>query len=285
MYYLYRIAHFLAVILPRRVGYVIATCVALICYYSQKEDREALKDNIRVVLNRKVPRRLLRRYTRRSYINFAKYLIDFLRFSVINKKYIKKHITIRGNENIDKCLKEGKGVILLSSHLGNWELGAVVISSLGYKIHAIALDHQDKRVNRFFLKQRRASGVKVIQLGSALKQCLRVLKNNELLAILGDRDFTNSGEKINFFKKEAVMPKGPAFFSLKTGAPIVVGVMVRKKNEKFEMIFDKPIYPEHTGNIKKDIPPLMVKYMKVIEKYIKAYPDQWYVFRRVWNGK
>ncbi|MDD5440174.1 MAG: hypothetical protein PHS37_08315, partial [Candidatus Omnitrophica bacterium] len=116
MYYLYKIGLFISLTLPLRITYAIATGLAFLYYLMAPNDRRALGDNIRIVLKGKATAGRVRAYTRRTFINFAKYLVDFLRFSVIYRDYIRKNVTIRGLENIDEARKQEKGVVILSSH-------------------------------------------------------------------------------------------------------------------------------------------------------------------------
>ncbi len=283
MYYLYKIGQIIALAFPLKIIYFIATFVANLYYFFSVKDRKALVENIKMVLSDKGNDKLSEYYPRRVFINFAKYLVDFFRFSKLDKNYIGKFIDVEGREYIDEVLKKKKGAIMLSSHIGNWELGAAVISLLGYPLYVIALDHADKRVNNFFIKQRGSKGVGVISIGIALKKCFKVLKENELLAILGDRDFSEKGEKIKFFGKETLIPKGPAVFSLRTGAPIIPTFMIRQKFNRFKFVFEKPISYQPTDNEENDVKTLINSYISIIEQYIRKYPDQWYVFRNIWN--
>jgi len=285
MYYIYKVGQFLALNLPLRVLYALATGIAYIYYLMAPNDRRELGDNIRTVLKGKATPRLVRIYTQRTFINFAKYLVDFFRFSAMDKDYINEYVTVTGQRHIDKAFKHKKGVIFLSSHIGNWELGGAIISNLGYEVFVLALDHEDKKVNKVFIRQRNALGVGVIRFNAALKGSIKILRDNKGLGILGDRDFTNNGEKIEFFGREAVLPKGPAFFSLRTGAPIVLTRMVRQKNDKYRLILEEPIKFTRSGDVNKDMKALMGQYAKLLEKYIRRYPDQWFVFRRIWSKK
>jgi len=282
MYYLYKIGHFLSLSLPLKAGYAIATFLASVYYFFSITDKKALKDNIRIVLNTDNDK-LCDSYARKVFINFAKYLIDFFRLDNIGVEYIKEFVTIEGIEHVDEALKKKKGAILLSSHIGNWELGAAVLSQIGYPVYVIALDHAEKKVNDFFIKQRNSKGVGVIPIGTALRQCFKVLKENKTLGILGDRDFSEKGERVKFFGRETLMPKGPAIFSLRTGAPIVPTFMLREKKGRFRFVFEKPINYELTSSEEVDKKNIIESYLSVIERYIKKYPDQWYVFRNVWN--
>lgn len=283
MYYLYSAAFFLARAFPLKVCYALAEVFARIYWAIAVRDRKAIRANMKVIFGDTLTEKEINRHVYGLFRNFAKYLADFFRFPKFDRDEVSRMVEVVGTQNIDKALAEGKGAILLSIHLGNWEMGGQVIGALGYPLHAIALEHGDKRVNDLFLKQRAMNDMKVIPLGIQVKQCFNVLKRNELLAIVGDKDYTSNGEHIEFFGKKALIPKGPAFFSLKTGAPILVTVVVRKSDDTFRMSIDEPIKFEPTGDRDKDITALMREYIKVMESYIRETPEQWYAFRRVWD--
>jgi len=268
-------------LLPLKVSYKIAIFFADIYYIFAKEDKKNLKRNLSIVLNTN-DKKILKSYIRNIFRNFAKYLVDFFRFSKLSREEIEKNIEIEGKENVDVSLASGKGVILLAAHIGNWELGGAVVASFGYPFYAIALDHKDRRINDFFLKQRRAVGVKVISVGAQLKTCFRALCENSLLGIVGDRIFSNHGIKANFFGRPAMMPRGPAAIALRTGANIVPCFLIRKKDDSFKFIIEKPIINNALDSKKDAIRNTMEKYIPVIERYIKHFPDQWYAFRDVW---
>jgi KDO2-lipid IV(A) lauroyltransferase len=145
----------------------------------------------------------------------------------------------------------------------------------------VVLPHKDKAVDEFFNRQRESKGVKVIPLGKAARQCFRVLKNNELLGLVGDRDFSDKGVAINFFGRPALFPQGPAELSLKTGAVIVPGFMIRNGDDSCTLKIEKPIEFTPAGSA-DDLPNLMRCYIMIFEEAIKKYPEQWYMFRRFW---
>ena len=105
----------------------------------------------------------------------------------------------------------------------------------------------------------------------------------DLLALLGDRDFTNNGLPMIFCGKTAVMPKGPAALSCRTGAAIVPCFITRNNDDTFTFVFEKPILPGAAGDEDSAIKGIMGKYLPIIESYVKRYPGQWYVFRNFWN--
>jgi KDO2-lipid IV(A) lauroyltransferase len=216
--------------------------------------------------------------------NFAKYLVDFFRFSTIDKEYIKQNIQLQNLDYFDQVLKESRGAITVTAHLGNWELGGIVIALLGYPFWAVALVHKDKRVNAFFNAQRESRGMKVIPSGKAARQCLKVLAKNEIVALAGDRDFTGKGVIIDFFGKPTLLPVGPAAFAQKTKSRIIPGFMVRNQDDTFTLRMEKPIEFSHQPDNKDDLLALVKQYKIIIEDYIRKYPDQWYMFRKFWIG-
>ncbi|UCD55416.1 MAG: lysophospholipid acyltransferase family protein [Candidatus Omnitrophota bacterium] len=282
LYFLYRAGRSLCLKVPLKICYKAAVICADIYYLFARDDRRNLTDNLKVILGTD-DKKLIERHIKSIFRNFAKYLADFFRFGKLNRDYISSNITIEGRENIDRVLAKGKGAIMLGAHIGNWEMGAAVIASLGYPFYAIVLSHKDKQINDFFVHQRSIADVKIIAVGSQLKNCFRVLKKNSLVAIVGDRDFSGHGVKADFFGRPAILPKGPAFFSLRIGSPIIPSFLLRMKDDTFKLVFEKPLEGKSTGNEEADIKNLMQKYLSVIEKYIKIFPDQWYAFKRVWT--
>jgi len=214
--------------------------------------------------------------------NFAKYLVDFFRFEKIDIEYIKNNIHIENRHYFEEALSKGKGVIVVSAHLGNWELGGIVIALLGYPFWAVALPHKDRRVNNFFNFQRERKGMRVIPLGKAVRACLNLLKNNKMVALAGDRDFTQKGIILDFFGKPTFLPEGPAAFALKTGAIIVPTFMLRNKDDTFTLTIHKPIEATPTEDKDNDLRELIMRYKIIFEDYIRRLPDQWYMFRRFW---
>lgn len=280
-YILYRIAQFIALSLPLKFAYSLASFFSDIHYIFADKDRAGVAGNLKAIFPEKSDREI-RRMRIRMFRNFAKYLVDFFRFDKLNKDYVEKHIRIENINNFNEAMAKGKGVIVLSAHLGNWELGGIVIALMGYPLWVVALTHKYHKVNKFFNRQRESKGVKVIPLGKAVRKCLDVLKQNQLLGLVGDRDFTEKGIVLDFFGKPSIFPEGPAAFCLKTGSPIVPGFMLRNKDDSFTLIIEKAIDFKPTGDSKKDLQALIRDYIALFEGYIRRYPDQWYMFRRFW---
>ncbi|MEW5758008.1 MAG: lysophospholipid acyltransferase family protein [Candidatus Omnitrophota bacterium] len=279
---LYNTGKFLSLRLPLKFLYGVAVFLADIHYSVSKKDRDCFRDNLRAVFPDK-NREEINVIAKAAFRNFAKYLVDFFRFELLNKENILESVEIKNLEYLDEALKLNKGVIALTAHIGNWELGGAVLGTLGYNFYAVALPHREKKVDNFFNRQRSSKGVNVIAVGRSPIRIIRCLAQNYIVAILGDRDFTKTGQIINFFGKDIYFPKGPAFFSLKSGSPIILGLMIRKPNDKFKLIFEKAIIPNTSDVSPEAIGKLITEYSYLIAKYIRLYPEQWFMFRRFWE--
>ncbi len=190
---------------------------------------------------------------------------------------------MEGIEHLDSALKKGKGVILVSAHLGNWELGGCVLAKLGYDINAVALSHRHRWVNDFFNARRQLLGMKSIPFGSALRRCFKCLQDNRVLALVGDRDYFDNGIQVPFFRKKTIIPKGPAVLSLRFGSPIVLLFIIRNTDDTFVLKFYSLQQITPLGDKEREIRQLTLNYLKIIEDAIREYPQQWHVFRRFWE--
>lgn len=281
LYGWYRTGSWLATHLPRSVGYGIASALGTGQYYLSHHDRAAVERNLTAIFGPKHP--AIPATARAVFINFAKYLVDFFRLDEVDGTFLQRRVTMVGQEHLDHALSQGRGVIILSAHLGNYELGAAVMAAAGYPVNVIVLSHQDPKIDAFFVRRRSACRVRAISVGMALRQGFLCLRRNELLGILADRDFFNNGVRLQFLGREIGVPKGPALFSLRTGAPLVPAFLIRDPGQRFRMVFEPMIEPNPSGNEADDVPRMMRASLNVLEHYIRQYPSQWYLFRDFWD--
>jgi len=281
-YLFYRVAQSLALRMPIKGAYRLAVSAADLYAVFAFIDRKRVAENLKIIFPQKTARELSA-IRKQLFRNFAKYLVDFFRFNKLDLKYIKENIHVKNMHYVDQALTEGNGVILVTAHLGNWELGGVVISMLSYPFTTVALRHKSKKVDAFFNGQREGRGVRVLPLGNAVKGCIKALRKNELLALVGDRDFVGKGMIVDFFGKPTIFPLGTAALSLQTKARIIAGFMLRNPDDSFDLVMNKPIEYTPTGDNELDSREIIIKCKDIFEDYIRRYPEQWYMFRRFWK--
>jgi Kdo2-lipid IVA lauroyltransferase/acyltransferase len=285
MWLLYHFFAFLVLHLPKRASFALAHCLALCQYWTTPSLKRRLRANLSQVLKETGRSQTeLNGLVREGYLNFGRYLHELYSVPRIDREFLKHHLEIRGKENLDQAFRQGRGVISLSAHLGNWELAGIFAALLGYPITVAVLPHRGPVMNHFFMKRRKVKGVKVAVLGKQTKRLVTALRQNELVALLGDRAFGPPYLNLKFFGKTTLLPAGPAQLAVKLESPLVPGFLVRE-NEKYILFFEPPIYPDLTKNGPDAVNDLAKKSIVYLEKYIGAYPSQWLVFDYIWKQR
>lgn len=194
-----------------------------------------------------------------------------------------------GREHLDAALAQGKGAILISPHLGNWELGGLGLADLGYKINVLTFREPDDRVNELRERVRSERGIGFIYVDRndtsplAIIEAVNALRRNEILALLGDRDGSSHTAALEFFGRPADIPLGAAYLAMASGAP-VFPVFVPLEGLRYATIMEDPIYFTSRPGANRDaIRSGTERILRVFERYIRAYPDQWYNFFDYWG--
>jgi len=262
---------------------VMFLCDLHFCF--SKIDRQAVENNLKIALKTEhVPSPQVREVFR----NFGKYLLEFFTMTKrLQPAFLESNVHIKNIECLNEVLQKGKGGIVVSAHLGNWEMAGAVLPMLGFPLSVVALAHQDPRVNALFNAQREAFGTMVIQTDAAVWRVVEHLRRNRFVAILADRDFGNRGIVMDFLGRKTLIPKGAAFFSMKTGAPIVPLFLLRTTDDHFEINIYPPIDPPHVpdGKVTDEAAGECIqKYLTIIEDEIRRNPSQWLLFREFWQS-
>ncbi len=243
---------------------------------------EPLRDNLRAVLASKgrSDETEIRRLSNENMKNFAGNLCDLAYAGRLEESFIKERVEILGLDRLKEALSRKKGVIIASAHVGNWELGGMVLSRLGYPLTALALGHRQRSVNDAFQKKRQVNGIDVIFLGSgSLRACYAVLKVNGILAMVGDLLFGKEGIPVDFLDRKILYPKGIARFSLATGAVILPTFFVQmsKKPRRYLLEIGEALQ----GSSEEE---LTQRFANKVEAVVKRTPEQWFNFKRFWEA-
>lgn len=283
---LYRAGYAASILLPRLASDGLAAGLAWLYSGFASRDRLAVRRNLEAVLG---PGLVSERQVREVFRNFAIYLVDFFRFGQLTPATLHRWVQLEGEEWMRKALAQGRGVIGLTAHLGNYELAGAVLALMGFPIHAAVFTHQDPQVDAFFSSQRARVGVRGIPVCPVHNQrqffqaALQVLKSNGILGLVGDRDFFGHGLELPFFGKTLRFPRGPAALSIRTGAPIIPCFLVRESDGRYRYCFEPPV-PVPEGLPRQEaIRQVCEGCLQVMGRYIRRYATQWYMFQEFWK--
>lgn len=220
-----------------------------------------------------------------TYRNLGQMLIEFLRVSKINQKTLLSFVEMQGVEHLISALKPGRGVVLVSAHLGNWEYVGGAMGKNGLPITIIYKKQTNFLVNQLIEKYRLDLGMQVIPRDHSPGEIIRALKENRIVGFLVDQDAGREGIFVDFLGRPASTPRGPAVLALKTGAQIVLVASIRLDNGKHRAIFEHVNYEKYNKFSEKNIQQITQLYMTAIEKYIRRYPEQWLWMHRRWKTR
>ncbi len=221
---------------------------------------------------------------RKAYQNIGKSMVEYSLFPSLDKEKIFRMMEFEGTEHLDETLRRGKGAIVVGGHFGSWELMGAALSQKGYPFDFLVGEQHNLLVDNLMNEYRRCMGIGIIKMGVAAKGIIRALKNNRFVAMLSDQDAGSDGTVVEFFNRPASTPKGPAAFALKMDVPIIMVFIIRENQKKQRIIIEKPIFGEKTSDKENDIQRLTQAYTRVLEEYIRKYPDHWFWPHRRWKS-
>jgi KDO2-lipid IV(A) lauroyltransferase len=223
----------------------------------------------------------VRRQVRNVFRNYARYMVELLALPHVKPEEVRRKFQVYGLEHLDEGLREGRGVVMVTAHVGNWDMAGVLLASQGYPVTVIHDTLKPERWNKRVQGIRELIGMRLIPVESGVRQMLRALRQNEILAILIDRPMIEQGVLVRFFGADTRVPGGAARLALRTGSALVCAATVRR-GDRFEATVSPAIEIEPTGDPEHDVRLLTQRIMTWLETQIRQHPDQWYMFRNMW---
>ena len=266
--------------LPVNLCHWLGKIVGLIIYTFSKRDRQGLGINLSIALDRPADDPTVRKRVRQVFINYGRYMVDFFLLPQLPSHKIKKYFAdIRGEEILKNALKRGKGVILLSAHVGNWEIGGTLLRLLNYPLTVVAIAHNTAATNALVNQLRQNKNICVIEVDQSpfsVIEVLRHLQQNRIVAMNGDRDYFGTGRQVNFMGKNVNFPVGPVILAMSSGAALIPAFVLKQPDGRYIGVLEDAIPFLSKGNRDEAINKNLNTIARIFEKYIRRYPDQWY---------
>jgi KDO2-lipid IV(A) lauroyltransferase len=182
---------------------------------------------------------------------------------------------------IQNLLLQGRGLVTVSGHLGNWELqGAAAATAMSAPFTVAAVQQSNPYINRFITRRRNEMGMQVAGSKEAMKLLVRALKNRQAIGLVADQNAGRDAVFVDFFGKIAATQPGPAKLALKFKAPLLVGAAVRTGPGQFKVL-------ARQVEIRKDdtVESLTQRHVKILEGFIRQYPEQYFWLHRRWKTR
>jgi KDO2-lipid IV(A) lauroyltransferase len=276
-YLLYLLAIKIVLYTPKSFSECIARIIISVDYILSVNKRKAVLKNIEAITGIS-DRKIVRHLAYSLYVNFALNIIDYCRFLERNEELLKKTVDFAGvKERLGELSSSGRGVIVITAHLGNWEIAGLLVGFLGFKPHGIGLPQGDPRIEQLYKKLRSSWNVTVHPFKGGALGVYKALRQNEIASIVSDRDINHDGVSVNFFGRKVRFPKGAATLAYKTGARSVFGYAIRE-NTRYKAIISPEIIIDKSKNEQEFVQEYVQEFARLLEEAIKKYPDQWFHF-------
>lgn len=228
----YRLAEWLARHLPSRVAEALAGLVARLAFVLRAPARIALESNLSAFDRRP---RAVRRLARAAFQNFARTFVEFLGLERMTREALIEAVEVRGEEHLRRAYRAGRGVIVLSVHLGNWEWGAAALAARGHRMHVAARRHERPAIEAMFERRRRAFGLRRLAGRVLWPEAARLLRRRQCVALMGDRIAPGTRHSVCAWA---------GALARRTGAIVLPAVTLRRGRGRYVVIVDPPLSPD-----------------------------------------
>jgi KDO2-lipid IV(A) lauroyltransferase len=273
--------------LPRQAMSRGAFWAARLYYRLRPKYLRAARANVSRILGLPESDRSVARIAEAMVTNHFAVWLDFLHFASRSPERAARLVeSVEGYSNILEARGIGRGVILLTAHLGNWEVGGLMLAEMREPLSVVLVPDIFPGVERARRRVHERAGVREIPVGSGFAPTLaimRALEKNGIVAMQGDRDFNNTGLAIDFFGREAYFPRGPFRMAMATGATMLPSFIVRVPDGRYRAIIEGPLPIDRDGDREAALRRNIERYVAVLERYVRQYPDQWYCFYPFWE--
>lgn len=219
-----------------------------------------------------------------SYRNLFMAYFEILYMDKLSADDLKRMISFPESGRIHEALKKKKGLILLSGHFGNWEILALSVPVLTENPYTMIVQKQrNPLIDRFMTEMRTRLGSKVVVMERAMRETLRILRDNGTVALLADQSGPENGIFTEFFGRMTSTHLGPAALQVRTGAPICIGLLVREGWGKFRIDYEEVDTTGLSGTDEEKIREVSQRHVSVLERHIRQRPEHWLWMHKRWK--
>jgi len=263
--------------IPLKLTDRIALCLAQLFHRFSKKGRNTISINLRHIFARgDISSLELRRYLKNTFYNYARTMVDFLHLGSITPDEFS--VEMRGLHNVYDALRHGRGCILLTMHIGNWDYAGSYLATRGVPMSAL-VEETRPEMYEFYKMHRERLGMQTFPLSRAGIAFLHTIKNNRVLAVLGDRDILGNGTTVDFFDGRRNIPRGLGEIVIRRQLPVVFGYMVLHPGHgehRYLGYIEKPVFFSGTADEFNEV------MVNKFEWMIRQFPDQWMLFQSDW---
>jgi lauroyl/myristoyl acyltransferase len=270
--------------LPRSWAYALGVLAARFAFWFSPLARPRLEYNLKVACP-ELSDRELKRVAWLNFRNHAKAYADLMMLPRTNIESMRPLLKVEGGEYLDQARAMGKGVLVVSCHMGSYEVVSAIWSATLAPVSLFAEELEPRALFEWYRETRARLGISVLPLHvGGLRKVVQALKDQEMVVTAIDRDITGSGHMMPFFGRPAPIPLGPASIALRLGTPLLPACVYRLPDDTYVAQGFPPVIATSTGDTRADEIRITQELVRNIETFIRRHPDQWHVPHKIWEG-
>jgi len=272
--------------IPKAMSYGIGHVGTWLAFHLMTDTTAALVGNLRVVVPH-LDERGLRALALRTYRSYARETIDFIRSLSTDRRELATWLAPPNTfDRVDRS--GGNGLLLVTGHIGNSELGAVILRVIyDYPLAVVVLPEPDPRVNERRVRMRATLGIETVEVRQEMETALRIrrlLSENRAVAMASDRPLGRDRVEVQFFGRPTGFPRAAALMGYLTGAPLVPSFILRQPDGRYAGLALDPIHVSRTGDRDANVQAAMQTFATALEDLVRQYPHLWYHFYPYWGA-
>ena len=191
--------------------------------------------------------------------------------------------TVEGWEEIEEVMAKGKGAVMVTGHIGNWELAGAYVAARGIPLDAIVRGMANPLFEAYINHTRETMGMTVVHDSEAVRRTPRSLRAGRAVAFVADQGVKGLASTfVPFFGRPAKTPRGAAVFALRFDVPVVFVVALRQPNGRYRIVVERIEAPQ-TGDRDRDVDAIVARFTEHLEKWVRAVPAQYFWQHRRWK--
>jgi lauroyl/myristoyl acyltransferase len=279
---LFKAANRLARWLPRGIALRVGAAIGRQLCRNRPVQWRDQRENLRIVTGLDGP--ALDALCDKSFVQFSRMLADYFYCTNVAPERVRPLIKEwRGYEHVEMARTAGRGTIVVTAHLGHWELGGIVLALHGLPLTVITLDEPTTELTRWRELYRQKLGIKTIAVGAdkfAFVEMIQALRRNEFVAMLVDRPYAGTGSPVTLFGHRTEFSSAPALLWEHTGATVLPAFILQEPDDRYLSVADPVIPLDNNAGIAGNTQ----RIADVFGAVIRAHPEQWFNFVRIFES-
>lgn len=224
------------------------------------------------------------RIAKASYAHLGRTVIETALLPSLERQQILDLVeSVEGWDVLEGARNLGRGILLVTGHLGNWELAGAWLAARGVPVAAVVRHMANPRFDRYLNSTRASHGIRVMYDDEAVRGTPRALREGYLIAFLADQGVRGLASTfVPFFGRLAKTPRGPAVFALRLGTPVIFGASIRLPDGRYRLAFES-VEVSDTGDRDRDIDTIVERYTAALERWVRVAPEQYFWHHRRWK--